>query len=146
MSDSFSKVVAILLSVVLMFIIPIFYMREEADRLKQTRIIEEITFFVFFVRNTGILSREDYSRLENVLYHLGGGYRIDMSHYSHMVDESGEGVLYNEVANYEQQIMECFQGEEDYYLKKYDYLKVIIKDSNDQIVAWYGGSVKYEAY
>lgn len=42
--------------------------------------------------------------------------------------------------------MECFQGEEDYYLKKYDYLKVIIKDSNDQIVAWYGGSVKYEAY
>lgn len=146
MSDSFSKVVAILLSVVLMFIVPIFYMREEADRLKQTRIIEEITFFVDGVRNTGILSREDYSRLENVLYHLGGGYRIDMSHYSHMVDESGEGVLYNEVANYEQQIMECFQGEEDYHLKKYDYLKVIIKDSENQIVAWYGGSVKYEAY
>ena len=129
-----------------MFIVPIFYMREEADRLKQTRIIEEITFFVDGVRNTGILSREDYSRLENVLYHLGGGYRIDMSHYSHMVDESGEGVLYNEVANYEQQIMECFQGEEDYHLKKYDYLKVIIKDSENQIVAWYGGSVKYEAY
>ena len=61
MSDSFSKVVAILLSVVLMFIVPIFYMREEADRLKQTRIIEEITFFVDGVRNTGILSREDYS-------------------------------------------------------------------------------------
>ena len=69
-----------------------------------------------------------------------------MSHYSHMVDESGEGVLYNDVANYEQQIMVCFLGEEDYYLKKYDYLKVIIKDSNDQIVAWYGGSDKYGAF
>ena len=146
MSDSFSKVVAILLSVVLMFIVPIFYMREEADRLKQTRIIEELTFFVDGVRNTGILSREDYSRLEDVLYHLGGGYRIDMSHYSHMADENGEKVLYNQVANYEEQIMECFQGGEDYYLKKYDYLKIIIKDSNGKIIAWYGGSVKYEAY
>ena len=146
MSDGFSKVVAILLSAVLMFIIPVFYMREEADRLKQTRIIEEITFFVDGVRNTGILCREDYSRLQNVLYHLGGGYRVDMSHYSHIADESGEGVLYNEVANYEEQIMECFQEDKDYYLKKYDYLKVIIKDSEDKIVAWYGGSVKYEAY
>lgn len=146
MSDSFSKVVAILLSVVLMFIVPIFYMREEADRLKQTRIIEEITFFVDGVRNTGILSREDYSRLENVLYHLGGGYRIEMSHYSHILDENGENVLYNETANYEEQIMECFQEQKDYYLKKYDYLKIVIKDNEDKVVAWYGGSVKYEAY
>lgn len=146
MGDSFSKVVAILLAAVLMFLIPIFYMREEADRLRQTRIIEEITFFVDGVRNTGILSREDYSRLEKVLYHLGGGYRIDMSHYSHILDENGEIVLYNLVANYDEQIMECFQAQNDYYLNKYDYLKIVVKDSKNQVVAWYGGSVKHEAY
>ena len=146
MSDSFSKVVAILLAAILMFIVPIFYMREEADRLRQTRIIEEITFFIDGIRNTGILSREDYSRLEKVLYHLGGGYRIDMSHYSHMLDENGEIVLYNQIANYEEQIMECFQAQNDYYLKKYDYLKIVIKNSENQVVAWYGGSVKFEAY
>jgi hypothetical protein len=129
-----------------MFIIPVFYMKEEANRLKQTRIIEEVTFFVDGVRNTGILSREDYSRLENVLYHLGGGYRIDMTHYSHMPDESGESVLYNEVGNYNEQILECFQSEQEYYLKKFDYLKIVIKDNKNQVIAWYGGSVKYEAY
>ena len=98
------------------------------------------------VRNTGILSREDYSRLEKVLYHLGGGYRIEMSHSTHMLDESGENILYNEISNYDEQIKECFQDQKDYYLKKHDYLKIVIKDRNNQTIAWYGGSVKYEAY
>lgn len=146
LNDSFSKIVAILLAVILMFIVPVFYMREESDRLKQTRIIEEITFFVDGVRNTGILSREDYSRLENILYSLGGGYRISISHYSHILDEAGKEVLYNQVANFEGEIMDCFGKNMDYYLKKHDYLKLIVKNSNGEVLAWYGGSVKYEAY
>lgn len=146
LNDSFSKIVAILLAVILMFIVPVFYMREESDRLKQTRIIEEITFFVDGVRNTGILSREDYSRLENILYSLGGGYRISMSHYSHILDEAGKEVLYNQVASFEGEIMDCFGENKDYYLKKHDYLKLIVKNSKGEVLAWYGGSVKYEAY
>ena len=146
MGDSFSKMVAILLAVILMFIVPVFYMKEESVRLKQTRIIEEVTFFVDGVRNTGILSREDYQRLEKILYNLGGGYRIYMSHYSHMMDEDNKEVLFNVNADYEGQILETFNKGEDYYLNKQDYLKVIVKDSDEQIVAWYGGSVKYEAH
>ena len=146
MSDSFSKIVAIILAVIMMYIIPVFYMREEADRLRQTRILEEITFFVDGVRNTGILSEDDYARLEKVLYSLGGGYRIKMSHYSHLLDESGEGVIYNEVADYEEQIYECFNNNQDYYLKKHDYLKVVIMNGDNEVIVWYGGSVKYEAY
>ena len=83
MSDSFSKIVAIILAVIMMYIIPVFYMNEEAERLKQTRILEEITFFVDGVRNTGILCEDDYVRLEKVLYSLGGGYRIKISHFYH---------------------------------------------------------------
>lgn len=146
MSDSFSKIVAILLAVVMMYIIPVFYMREEAERLKQTRILEEVTFFVDGVRNTGIICEEDYKRLEKVLYNLGGGYRIKISHYTHLASEMGDEVIYNEVANYEEQIYEHFNNQEDYCLKKHDYLKVIILSSNNEVVAWYGGSVKYEAY
>lgn len=146
MSDGFSKIVAILLSVTMMFIIPVFYMKEESERVKQTRILEEITYFVDGVRNTGILSREDYSRLEKVLYNLGGGYRIEMRHSLHMYDETSEDILYFEEEKYESQIMEQLQVEEEYYLSKYDYLRVVIKDSNGNVIAWYGGSVKYEAY
>lgn len=146
LSDSFSKIVAILLAVILMFIVPVFYMKEEALRLKQTRIIEEVTFFVDGVRNTGILSREDYSRLEKVLYNLGGGYRINMSHYSHIMDEENKDILYNENANYEEQILDIFSTGQDYYLNRQDYLKIVVKDGNGKVVAWYGGSVKYEAH
>lgn len=134
------------MAVVMMYIIPVFYMREEAERLKQTRILEEVTFFVDGVRNTGILSKDDYARLEKVLYSLGGGYRVKMSHFTHLVDEDGEGVLYNEIADYEEQILECFERQEDYYMKKHDYLKVVIINIDNEVIAWYGGSVKYEAY
>ena len=146
MSDGFSKIVAIILAVVMMYIIPVFYTTEEAERLKQTRILEEITFFVDGVRNTGILCEDDYKRLEKVLYSLGGGYRVKISHYSHILDENGDGVIYNEIGDYEEQIYECFNRQEDYYLKKHDYLKVVIMKGDDEVVAWYGGSVKYEAY
>lgn len=146
MSDSFSKIVAIILAVIMMYIIPVFYMNEEAERLKQTRILEEITFFVDGVRNTGILCEDDYVRLEKVLYSLGGGYRIKISHYTHLPDEEGDSVIYNEIADYEEQIYECFNRQEDYYMKKHDYMKVVVMNSEDEVIAWYGGSVKYEAY
>lgn len=146
MSDAFSKITSILLCVCMMFIIPVFYMSEEADRIKQTRIIEEVTEFVDGVRNTGILSREDYSRLEKVLFSLGGGYRIEFVHSFHDYDESGEEVQYFIAENHTAQIMEQFEAGQEYYLSQYDYLRVVIKDRDDNVIAWYGGSVKDEAY
>ena len=47
---------------------------------------------------------------------------------------------------YNEQILSVFETGEDYYLKKADYLKVVVKDRNKDIIAWYGGSVRYEAY
>lgn len=146
MSDGFSKIVAILLSVIMMFIIPVFYMREEAERIRQTRILEEVTDFVDGVRNTGIMSREDYTRLTDVLYNLGGGYRVELQHSFHIYNETGDSVFYFESENYEEQILEEFQAGNEYYLSKYDYLRVVVRDNDDNVVAWYGGSVKYEAY
>lgn len=146
MGDAFSKITSILLCVVMMFIIPVFYMREESERITQTVILDEVTDFVDGVRNTGIISREDYLRLEKVLYNLGGAYRIEMVHSSHIYDEGGESVLYFESENHKEQIMEEFQAGRDYFLSKYDYLRVVVRDRNDSVIAWYGGSVKYEAY
>ena len=146
MSDAFSKVTSILLCVCMMFIVPVFYMREEAERIKQTRILEEVTEFVDGIRNTGILSREDYSRLEKVLFSLGGGYRIEILHSFRSYDESGEKVQYFTDKNYTAQIMERFESGEEYYLSQNDYLRIVIKNSMNNVIAWYGGSVKYEAY
>ncbi len=146
MSDAFSKIVAILLSICMMFIIPVFYMKEESNRLKQTYILEEITAYVDGIRNTGILSMEDYDRLKNQLFNIGGGYSIEITHSKHIYDETGAVIEYFLDKVYTPQILENFKNEEDYFLKKNDYLRVVIYDFDENVVAWYGGSVRYEAY
>ena len=146
MSDAFSKITSILICVFMMFIIPVFYMKEEAERLKQTYILEELTSFVDGVRNTGIIGREDYGRLEQELFALGDSYDVELMHSRHMFDETGVEVRYFGEQYYTAQILENFQKGEDYYLSKNDYLRVVIYNSNDEVVAWYGGSVRYEAY
>ncbi|MBQ2744284.1 MAG: hypothetical protein IJF37_01505 [Lachnospiraceae bacterium] len=146
MSDAFSKITAILLCICMMFIIPVFYMQEESDRLKQTYILEEITHFVDGVRTTGILAMEDYDRMEQQLFTLGGGYSIEMMHCKHMHDESGMEPLYFEDIYYTSQIKDSFMEGENYLLSKNDYLRVAVYDSDKNVMAWYGGSVRYEAY
>jgi len=146
LSDGFSKIVAILLSVLMMFIIPVFYMQNEADRVKQTKILEEVILFVDGVRNTGIIGKEDSPRLEEVLFALGGTYKIQILHSTHMYDENGEILVYNAKRYYESQIKDSFIKDKDYLMSKNDYIRVLIKNREDDIVAWYGGSIKYEAY
>ncbi len=146
MSDAFSKITAILLCVFMMFILPVFYMQEESDRLKQTYILEEITLFVDGVRTTGILSMEDYDRLEQQLFALGGGYTIEMMHCKHIPDELGTETLYFEDTYYTTQIKEYFIAGMDYILSKNDYLRLVIYDTDKNVIAWYGGSIRYEAY
>lgn len=146
MSEAFSKITSILICVFMMFIIPVFYMREEAERLKQTYILEEITSFVDGVRNTGILGMEDYDRLEQELFAIGGGYAVKLEHSRHIHEWTGEEIQYFQERYYTLQILECFMRGEDYHLSKSDYLKVVVYDEDNSVVAWYGGSVKYEAY
>ena len=146
MSDAFSKITAILLCIFMMFLIPVFYMREEADRLKQTYILEEITLYVDSIRNTGILAQNDYDHLQTKLFSIGGGYRTELTHSTHIYDDDGNIVKYYGNSNFTSEILEFFKGGSDYYLQKNDYLRIVVYDINNNVVAWYGGSVRYEAY
>jgi len=145
MSDAFSKITAILLCVFMMFIIPVFYMREESERLKQTYILAEVTSFVDGVRNTGILGREDYGKLEQEIFAMGGGYNIELEHSKHIHSETGEEVEYFIDRYYTEQILEHFALDEEYKMSKNDYIKIVVYDRKGNVIAWYGGSVRYEA-
>lgn len=146
MSDAFSKMVAILLAVVMMYIVPVFYMREEADRLRQTYILETIVSFTDGVRSTGILGKKDYDVLMDELGGLNEIYTLELTHCISRVDNTTNVSEYYADRYYNEQILSVFEAGEDYYLKKADYLKVVVKDRNKDIIAWYGGSVRYEAY
>lgn len=146
MSDAFSKMVAILLAVVMMYIVPVFYMREEADRLRQTYILETIVSFTDGVRNTGILGKKDYDVLMDELGGLNEIYTLELTHCISRMENTTNVSEYYVDRYYNEQILSVFETGEDYYLKKADYLKVVVKDRNKDIIAWYGGSVRYEAY
>lgn len=146
MSDAFSKIVAILLCVVMMYIIPVFYMREEADRFRQTYILENVTYFVDGVRNTGILSSDDYDRLKSQLSNIGQIYVIELEHCVYNTEGNSDEEYYFVSEYYTKQVLEELQRNDEYCLAKNDYLKLIVKDIDGNVIAWYGGSVKYEAY
>ncbi len=146
MSDAFSKIVAILLCVVMMYIVPVFYMREEADRFRQTYILDNVTYFVDGVRNTGILSSDDYDRLKNQLGSVGQIYMIELEHSVYNTDVASDDEYYFVSEHYTKQVLDELQKNNQYYLSKNDYLKLIVKDVDGNVIAWYGGSVKYEAY
>ncbi len=146
MSEAFSNIVAILLAVVMMYIVPVFYMDEEADRLKQTYVLETVVAFTDGVRNTGILGRADYDRLVKELSNLGNIYSIELTHCTNSIDDVSGECYYFADEYYNQQIFEYFERDENYLLAETDYIKVVVRDEEGSIVAWYGGSVKYEAY
>ena len=147
MGNAFSKIVAIILSVIIMFIIPVKYYALENRKLVNARILDEITYFTDGVRNTGILGNRDYILLCETLYHLGGGYKIEMIHWNH--EDENKDIAFNrpyfdQAYSTEDILRQLKTG--DYYLKERDYIKIIIRDKKDEIVAWYGGSVKNESY
>ena len=146
MSDAFSKIFAIMLAVVMMYIVPVFYMREESDRLKQTYVLETVISFVDSVRNTGILGQDNYNRLVDELRGLKDIYTIELTHCTHSLDDVDGESYYFADEYYNSQIFEYFENGEDYLMAKADYLKVVVKNQEGAIVAWYGGSIKHEAY
>ena len=62
MSDAFGKIFAVFICVYLMFIAPITYMQKESQRLEETYILTETSIFVENVKNTGIISKEEYDK------------------------------------------------------------------------------------
>lgn len=146
MSDAFSKITAILLCVIMMFIIPVYYMQEEAKRLSQTYVLQIITAFVDGVRNTGVIGSDDYNRMEAELHAAGEGYSATLTHSSHEYEEDNKDIKYFSEEFYTQQIEDVLSAGSEYHLSKYDYLKAVVKNSDGDVIAWYGGSVRYEAY
>ncbi|MBE5926430.1 MAG: hypothetical protein E7270_05665 [Lachnospiraceae bacterium] len=131
MSDSFSKIVAILISVILMFIIPISITRERQNEYKQTYVLSETMYLVDNIRNTGVLSKEMYNIYVNKITGMINNSRIEIVS-SDM--EYKDFVFLND-------IIDGFKNNEKYEFARFDYIKIIVYE-NDKPIAYYGGSVK----
>lgn len=138
MEDSFGKVVAIILCAIQMFIIPLFWYNQNVERLEQTYIISEITYNIDNFRNTGIIDESQYNNMRDRIYSLSKGYDISMVH---CVYEDGMDTMH-----FESDIENELEENGVYYLDKYDYINIYVRDKSGNTIGCYGGSVKNEAY
>ncbi len=168
--ESFSKLVAIFLAVILLFITPLLYMAQKQDFISLLYISKETTKLVDNIKNSGYISKRMYESYIKAIDKTGNLYRIEITH-SHkrvepLVDVNTNDILqdfhvyfYN---TYEEEILEAFDNNEDYNFNRGDYISIRVSNRNKttavsimesilsrdiedtQIVVTYGGMIRDE--
>lgn len=143
MSEAYGTVVAIMLSVYMMFILPLNNMLYENEKLEQMYIVNEITYFVEQARNTGCIDKKMYLSLEKNITGLNNRYNIMITHYKSIYNEDESEIIYFGEENYLWNIKEVLEETGVYNMSRNEYIKVFVSDG-DGMVACYGGSIKNE--
>lgn len=143
MGEAYGTVAAIMLSVYMMFIMPLNNMLYENEKLEQMYIVNEITYFVEQVRNTGCIDKNMYLSLEKKITGLSNRYNIMITHYKSIYNEDKSEIIYFGEENYLWNIKEVLENGDTYNMSKNDYIKVSVSDG-DSMTACYGGSIKNE--
>jgi hypothetical protein len=168
--ESFSKIVAILISVLLLFIAPLMYMAQKQDMISQIYVSNETTKFIDSIKNTGVLSSDMYDAFIRRLAATNISYRISLTHGHKKVEP-----LYDDVSStftenyvtyyyntYEKSIRKELEDKGEYLFSQGDYISIeVINQSmtlgtkiqrmifntsipKEQIVVTYGGLIRSE--
>ncbi len=157
--DSFGKIVEILLTIILLFIAPLFIVAGIKDISTQTYINTQTTLFVDTVRNQGFIDRSLYDSYLKSLNISGNVYEIKMTHSCQMFDKN-YNKYYMDYLN-----EDIFKGIEagGYLMNNGDMfsVKVISKGKSlfekmsgiflgmndiESVILCYGGIIRDEAY
>ena len=131
MSDSFSKIIAIFIASVMMFIVPVRITKARREEFNQTYVLSETMYLVDNVRNTGILSEEMYKAYTDKITGVINNSRIELI----SSDSDFSEYIFN------QDIYHAFDTVGKIELDRYDYFKIIVYEQ-DNPIAYYGGRVK----
>lgn len=134
MEEVFSKVVAIFLGCILMFILPIKIMYERQENLCQTYILTEAIALVDSVCNKGVIYQDVYQSFLSNVSNTGKIMKVEFEHYS-----QGNG-------QYTKKIIKELENSGEYKMSIGDLIKVKVIDINGNVVVFYGGYIKDEDY
>lgn len=143
MNEAFGTVVALMLSIYLMFLAPLQCMMYENEKVERLYITNEITFFVEQVRNTGKISKDMYSALMEKVSSLNNLYTLEITHYKNIFNEDKSQVLYFEEKEFTEEIKKEIETGGYYKMGRNEYIKVMVTE-DEKIVSVYGGSIKNE--
>lgn len=144
MGDSLITVIAIFLAAILMFIFPLMSVSERNDDIAQLSVQTATAEFVDNVRNTGILTEENYSKFAQTIAATGNSYDIEME--IKRLDENpgkktawgakdkiGENLYYSEVTSQIINQLDPDIGTGRIVLKQGDIITVSVKNNNRTI-------------
>lgn len=162
--DSFGKIVAILIAVVLLFLIPAQYMVFQKEQMCRAYLETETGYFVDSVRNMGYFSRNMYEMYCRKINMAADGWKIEMEHYKYHLDSVPEDeekeITYTEhyYTIYQDDIIKELEDsrEKQYHFRQGDYFKIKVYGAGQtsffgnknqiQLKAVYGGMIRDEAY
>lgn len=160
MDHAFSKIVAILTTAVMFFLVPLYINLQRKETMIQLSIMTDTVEFVDSVRNMGYLSTDMYERFEKQIRTIQTGLEIMMVHTVNSLHMGEDGIEKLKKVRTEGEILEQLQAEDEYFLQKGDYFRVEVKRSDSNILeevflvavdenvretyVYYGGSVRYE--
>ena len=93
--DAFGKIVEIIITVILLFVAPLYIVAGMKDISNQIYLNTQTTIFVDTVRNQGYVDSSLYESYCNMLESTGNIYDIEMIHYCQMYDEEYNKYYYS---------------------------------------------------
>ena len=145
MNDIFGKIIAVFISVYLMFIAPVTYMEKELIRLEDSYVLTETSIFIENVKNTGIISKEEFKIYNDKIAALSNVYTLEIIHSKHSYDYESGNISFSSNNYFYDDISKAINEEGMYYLEETDYFKITVYRDSKPIV-FVGGGVKNEAY
>lgn len=168
--DAFGRIVEIIVTAVLLFLVPLNYMAQKQDIISQSYVMSETAYLVDSVRNLGYLSKSMYETYLGKLRETNHVYRVELNHYSKRADreEGTENYRYHYYGIYTEDILDSLYSEENhsalYRFSQGDFFQMSVKNqdktlaskigeailgqsiSGPQIAAVYGGGIRDEIY
>jgi hypothetical protein len=149
MSDTFSKVIALIIAVLLLYIFPVENMLLRQDDITRIFVLNETAKFVDSVRNLGYITPVMYIQFNKKLAATGNHYNISMEHHRQKIDPVYEDPIdstsfrhdyrSNYQTTYTDEILDCLfrSATEDtyYYLSKGDIFSVQVVNENKTMAA-----------
>lgn len=139
LDDTFMTIIAIFVSVTLLFIVPLMTLADRTDDTVQLAVSTATSEFVGNIRTKGKLTLDDYNRFYSTIQATGNTYDVEME--LKILDENpgkktmqsnyaviGENVYYSVYTN---QIESVISSTPNYYpLKEGDMVSVSVKNTN----------------
>ena len=141
LDDTFMTIIAIFVSVTLLFIVPLMTLADRTDDTVQLAVSTATSEFVGNIRTKGKLTLDDYNRFYSTIQATGNTYDVEMElkildenpgkkTLTLQSDKIGENAYYSV---YTSQIEEVLNNNKNYNLKEGDMFSVSVKNTNQTL-------------